>query len=88
MITYIYKLMKKCFSQLIDRLTWDDEQGYSLSQKQLECMSCSQFQKCYAISMGKTIGRILVQLELLQSTPDEDDNGENGNAYIVDGEED
>ena len=76
--------MKNCFSELIKRFSWENEDEYILSVKQRECMRCSQFQKCYAISVGKTIGRILVQLELLQNTPDEDDNGD---SDIVDVED-
>ena len=79
---YLRNPMKKCFSQLIERFTWDDEDAYVLSQKQRECMQCSQFQKCYALSIGKTLGRILLQLELLHEDSDEDDGG-NGNSEIL-----
>jgi hypothetical protein len=79
------KLMKKCFLNLefIERFTWDnDGNEYILSENQRECMSCCYFKKCYAFSLGRTVGRILVQLEMINHLSDEDND--NGDSEIVD----
>lgn len=76
-------LMKKCFLEFIDRFTWDEDGNeYLLSEKQRECMNCCYFKKCYALSLGRTVGRILVQLELMNHLSEEEDG--NGDSEIVD----
>ena len=78
--------MKTCFSQFVDR--WVKEDPYILSNTQRECLGCSCFQRCWAASVGKTIGRILIQLELAHIVSAEDENGNNGDFVIVDEEDD
>ena len=77
--------MKECFLNAIDRLVWQSEEEYILSEKQRECMSCYHFQQCFTLSLGRTVGRILVQLESLQYAPEDNDNG---SSYIIDVEDD
>ena len=77
--------MKKCFLEFIERFTWEEDDEYILSEKQRECMNCCYFQKCSVLSMGRVVGRILVQLELLQRPSEEEDD--NGDSDIVDVED-
>lgn len=75
--------MKNCFLELIERFIWkDDSKEYILSNQQCECMNCHYFQRCYALSLGRTVGRILVQLEMMNHLSDEDND--NGDSEIVD----
>jgi hypothetical protein len=80
--------MKRCFLKLefIERFTWDDDaKEYISSEKQCECMSCHYFQRCSVLSLGRTVEKILVKLELHYYPSEGDDD--NGDIVILDVED-
>ena len=77
--------MKKCFLELVDRFTWesdDDEEDTETSQ-QSECVRCLDLHKCYQLSIARCMGRVLLQLELINQSTGEDDDG-NGDVEVMD----